>query len=87
MKKIFRSLLGLLLVVGFIFNCSLAYGAGTKYAYSIGVNHVTDTPLEGDFTENVLYAANVYGGMSGFSSYYNNFPNAIVDVCSETVLN
>lgn len=52
--------------------------SAVEYAYSIGHDFGIDKPFvsdyEGDFTENVSYAATVYG-MLGYKSYYNYNPD------------
>lgn len=74
--KIVKRMISVLLVLMLVVGTSVTVSA-TEYAYSIGHDFGIDIPLvedyEGDFTENVNYAATIYG-MLGYSSNYSYNP-------------
>lgn len=73
MKKIISMLLvTILLGTSTIINTKVS--ASVAVAYSIGVNHGWIGSHTGDFTNNVEYAADAYGTLGLFSSYYNTKP-------------
>ena len=85
MKKQYRVITAITMVL--LLTASLGMtcfaSSGTKYAYSIGVNHATTDSNEGNFTSNVQYASTCYGMMSNFRSYYQTTPSSSY-LCSET---
>lgn len=77
MKKTMQKILTMFLAL-FMFSITGISASATEYAYSIGHDFGINIPFvsdyEGDFTENVHYAATVYG-MLGYTSYYSYNPD------------
>lgn len=68
-----RKILFIILLTSIIFipttlAANRAYSVGSKYAQGV-------YEAGSDFTQNVLNAANAYGKLSGYTSYYNNVPD------------
>ena len=75
LKKMTSGILGAVMATSIYGTNLISANAASYYAYSVGVNHGTNTSgLTGDFTQNVAYANACYGMISGISSYYNNMP-------------
>lgn len=70
MKKILYVFLSVAILVCSIGALQTSAATTTSYAYSIGTLYTDGS----DFTNNVKVAADIYGTISGFRSYYENTP-------------
>lgn len=77
MRKTIQKFVSLALALTLLSTFGISASAA-EYAYSIGHDFGTDVPFvsdyEGDFTENVSYAATIYG-MLGYTSFYSYDPD------------